>query len=207
MDWFNELYVKLYRRRTDDDLLLSWEARALWHEMLKLFDRSGLITTRRGALGLAVLTGIPHEVVERALPELLEDGRVRVTDGGWIAPNFIAAQEATKSHALRQKEYRERIRTKALSQSGDTSLSVSDTNGHARDGTRQRVTPSDSDLIRSEQNRSELRRACARDLLFPAEYERRRVPEDPSLFMVIDKNGDYHGLVRLREDGSEERAE
>jgi len=209
MDWNNELYVKLYRRETADDLQLSWEAIALWHQMLKKFDRSGIILARRGALGLAALVRIPTEVIERALPELLEDGRVKEIDGGWVAPNFMAAQEATKAHALRQKEYRERIRAKALSQSRDT-------RDNARDETRQRVTKGDSDLIRSELSRSDPRGADApglfvseteEKLLFPKSYERRRVPEDPSLFMVIDRNGDYHGLVKIREDGSEELAE
>lgn len=209
MDWNNELYVKLYRRETADDLLLSWEARALWHEMLKKFDRSGIIKARRGARGLAALVKMPDAVVENALAELVEDGRVQSTDGGWVAPNFTAAQEASKSNALRQKEVRDKRRQQAISH-----LS----NGASREsnGESQLVTDSHSDqirsdqirsdLIRSELNRSDPKRACARDLLFPAEWERRRVPEDPSRFMVIDLNGDYHALVQILEDGSEEIA-
>lgn len=208
MDWSNELYVKVYRRDTADDLLLSWEARALWHEMLRKFDRSGIIKARRGAQGLAALVRIPVEVVENALAELLDDGRVQTTDGGWVAPNYMEAQEATKAHALRQREYRERERRKAISQSSDTPLRESDETRRDGDTNGQTVTQSDSDLIRSEPNRSDLSRgARARDLLFPAEYERRRIPEDPGVFMVLDSIGKYLGSVRIREDGSEEAVE
>lgn len=197
MDWINELYVKLYRRRTDDDLLLSWEARALWHEMLKLFDRSGLITTRRGALGLAVLVGIPHAVVESALTELEQDGRVRTVDNGFFAPNFKTAQEASKSDRLRQQESRELRRQRASLQSVTTR--------HEQSHGVTSVTDCHSDLIRSEQSRSDpSRRASARDLLFPEKHRRVRIPEDPGVFMVLDESDKCLGLVRIREDGSEE---
>jgi hypothetical protein len=112
MDWPNENYVRLYTRETDDDLVLSWEARAVWHEMLKRFDRSGLIELRRGRKGLAAVLRVPVEVVERGVPELIEDGRIRELESGYFAPNFMEAQEATKSDRQRQKESRERRRSK-----------------------------------------------------------------------------------------------
>lgn len=111
MDWSNEAYVKVYTRETDDDLALSWEARAVWDAALKKFDRSGVIATKRGARGLAALVRIPIEVVERAIPELLTDGRLVERDDCFIAPNYIEAQEASKSDKLRQKESRERRRS------------------------------------------------------------------------------------------------
>lgn len=114
MDWSNEPYVKVYTRETDDDLALTWEARALWDALLKRLDRSGYVETRRGARGLAAITRIPLEVVTRVLPELLEDGRIVAVDGGFLAPNYIAAQESTKSDKLRQKDSRDRRRAAAL---------------------------------------------------------------------------------------------
>lgn len=159
MDWSNEIYVKLYQRETADDQLLSWEARALWHEMLKRFDRSGIIKARRGAQGLAALVRIPGDVVERALSELLDDGRVQATEGGWVAPNFMAAQEATKSHALRQREYRERQREKAISQSSDTARHSGDTNGHAVTRVTNGVSKNDSYLSLTKLSLSEARAA------------------------------------------------
>lgn len=114
MDWPNEVYVRVYTRETDDDLALSWQARALWDAMMKRFDRSGIIATKRGARGLSALVRIPPNVVEDALPELLTDGRVVEVEGGYLAPNFTAAQEAVKSDKLRQKESRERRRSEKL---------------------------------------------------------------------------------------------
>jgi hypothetical protein len=114
MDWSNEPYVRVYTRETDDDLALSWEARALWDRMMTKFDRSGFVETKRGPRGLAAITRIPLPVVERVLPELLEDGRLVAVEGGFVAPNFIAAQEATKSDRQRQKDSRDRRRAQAL---------------------------------------------------------------------------------------------
>ena len=110
MDWSNEIYVKVYVRDTDDDLALSWEARALWDRLMKKFDRSGLLATKRGSRGVTAASLMPLEVVERALPELLADGRLVEVEGGYFAPNFLAAQEAIKSDKLRQREARERRR-------------------------------------------------------------------------------------------------
>ncbi|MGN6105450.1 MAG: hypothetical protein ACTHU0_10125 [Kofleriaceae bacterium] len=113
MDWSNEPYVRLYTRETDDDLLLSWQARAVWHELMKKFDRSGLIETRRGVRGLAAMIRMPVEVVESALPELLEDRRLQQVERGYFAPNFLEAQTITKSDKQRQRESRERRRDAA----------------------------------------------------------------------------------------------
>jgi hypothetical protein len=114
MDWANELWVKVYTRETDDDLALSWEARAIWDRMMTKFDRSGIIHTKRGPRGLAALVRIPPNVVEERLPELLADGRVVEVENGYLAPNYVAAQDARKSDRLRQKEARDRARAKKL---------------------------------------------------------------------------------------------
>src|ERR1700755_3072935 len=108
MDWANEEYVKVYRRETDDDLILSWQALALWRAVLLKLDRAGLLGTKRGALGLAVLTRIPLDVVEAALPELLEDGRLQVVPEGYFAPNFLTAQEIPHSDKQRKRDERQR---------------------------------------------------------------------------------------------------
>lgn len=116
IDWANEPYVRLYKRETDDDLLLTWEARAVWHEMLKRFDRSGLLETRRGVRGLAAMIRIPIEVVERVLQELLEDGRVRsVPPIGFAAKNYILANDTPRTDRARQAESRNRRIQTALS--------------------------------------------------------------------------------------------
>lgn len=137
MDWENEPYVKVYTRETDDDLVLSWEALALWRAMLLKFDRSGLIETRRGTKGLSALVKIPLGVIDRVLPELLTDGRVQAVPEGYLAPNFIAAQEARKSDKLRQRETRERRRTRSLSGVQEIETEAADRRAAAPDVTKR----------------------------------------------------------------------
>lgn len=116
MDWSNEEYVRLYTRETTDDLELSWEALALWHAMLRKLDRSGLMKAKNGWRSVAMATRIPVDVVLRAGAELINDGRVREVAGGFLAPNFIEAQTASKSDKARQRESRDRRRREAYSQ-------------------------------------------------------------------------------------------
>jgi hypothetical protein len=111
VDWSNERYVRLYTRDTPDWLLLSWEARSLWMHLLRKFDRSGVIDLgRHGLRGLAATVLMPQEVVERALPELVEDGCLVHNDQHLVAPNYLPANEASSSDAQRAREYRERQR-------------------------------------------------------------------------------------------------
>lgn len=114
MDWSNEEYVRMYTRETADDLELSWEALALWRAMLCKFDRSGVIPVRNGWPSVARMVRMPEDVVMRAGPELVTDGRVRVTKQGFVAPNFTEAQTTSKSDKLRQQESRDRRRSVAM---------------------------------------------------------------------------------------------
>jgi hypothetical protein len=116
VDWSNEEYVRLYTRETADDLELSWEAVALWRAMLTKFDRAGVLSVRNGWPSVARLVRMPVEVVERVGPELVTDGRVRVTERGFVAPNYVEAQTASKSDRIRQKESRDRRRADAMTQ-------------------------------------------------------------------------------------------
>ncbi len=43
MDWSNEHYVRVYTRDTRDLLAITWQARALWWEMLRKADQSGVV--------------------------------------------------------------------------------------------------------------------------------------------------------------------
>ncbi len=143
MRWEDERYVRLYTRDTGDWLLLGWEARSLFALALRKADRAGIVQTgRAGVRGLAVLVGMPADVVERALPELLADGCLATTEGGFCIPNFMAAQDVPISDAQRKRDERARARAKAMSSKPAELLdgmSRDVTNGH--DVTRS-VTPS-----------------------------------------------------------------
>jgi len=215
MDWSNERWRKLYIRDTEDDRLLSWESRALWHEMIKRCDDSGLIRTRRGASGLALLTDIPAEVVERALPPLLEDGRVVSASEAFVLRNFIEAQEAKSTDRLRKQESRSRARSKALSNSpydGVTNRDRMSPEVTASHDSSQGVT------LRSERReRLEERDARAREVfglsvtkrdMRPHELDaigidRRRCVLDPSAFDLFTSSGAFVRTVRYDDDGLE----
>jgi hypothetical protein len=118
VDFSNERYVRLYTRDTDNWVVLSWQAKALFPLMLRKADRAGIIETRRGAKAIAVATGLPLEVVEVGLRDLLEapEGEqpaVVQIETGYFLPNYIDAQEATQSDAQRARESRERRRERA----------------------------------------------------------------------------------------------
>lgn len=108
IDWSSDHFVRLYTRETDDDLLLTWEARAVWHELLKKFNKQGRLTTKRGVRGLAALIRIPLDVVERVIPELAEDGRLKADGNTFYAPNYQHANYTPRSSGARMAQFRSR---------------------------------------------------------------------------------------------------
>jgi hypothetical protein len=148
IDWSNEPFARLYKRETDDDLMLTWQARAVWHEFLKRCDRSGLVATRRGAVGLAALLRIPLDVIETAMDELAEDGRVRLLpEVGWVAPNYVAANFTARSNAARQAAFRMVTRVNEVTDSNAQSHGVTESNDasqntHSDQISTDHITPS-----------------------------------------------------------------
>lgn len=178
MDWSNEPYVRMYTRETADDFELSWEALALWRALLCKFDRSGLMEARNGWTSVARATRIPIDVAERAGAELIADGRVRLVKAGILAPNFVAAQTASKSDKVRQRESRDKRRERAVSmqdiESAQTSATVSHavTQSHAAS---QNVTLCSADPL--------LSRCVAEPLLMPRD-EHEAESQEPVLLLV-----------------------
>lgn len=111
MNWEEERYIRVYTRDTVSLRALGWEGRALFWEILRKADRAGIIALGKSGLrGLAAITDIPLEVVERVFPILLEDGCVEQSGTNLVVPKFIEAQEASMSVATRQKHSREKRR-------------------------------------------------------------------------------------------------
>ncbi len=111
MNWPDERYVRLYTRDTLDWKALGWEARALFCELLRKADRSGVLQVQHDArrvVKVAALVDMPRDVVERALAVLIEDGCLTESALGYSFRNYIAAQEAEPSDAQRQRDSRER---------------------------------------------------------------------------------------------------
>lgn len=135
MDWENERYVRLYVRDTDDWLALTWQARAMFPLMLRKVDRSGILHTRRGVVGIAAQTGLPLDVCEAGLPDLLRDGSVTKCDAGYLFPNYLAAQEARQSDKQRAKEARARRRDLAIIESQNGTAASQDVTRESQDVT------------------------------------------------------------------------
>ena len=88
--------------------------------ILRRVDRAGVLDDVRTPEDLLVVlnNGMPLDLVERGFSKLLKYEVVEVSEHGLVIPNFLEAQESTKSNALRQREKRERkrMRTRAVSQ-------------------------------------------------------------------------------------------
>jgi len=109
MNWSDERYVRLYVRDTTDWLVMPWQSRALLPLLLRKADRCGAVPFgRHGAAGLAVLVGLPPEVVQVGLAGLLDDGCITSGDGHLVFRNYLEAQESARSDKLRARESRER---------------------------------------------------------------------------------------------------
>lgn len=118
MRWEDERYVKVYTRDTGDWLALSFEGQALFLMVLRKLDRIGeLRLGKRGKRAIGACVGHPGVAsLDRALDELLADGCVRLNASGDVlfVPNFLKAQEVSKSPAERKREQRERDVAQAL---------------------------------------------------------------------------------------------
>lgn len=104
--------MRVYTRDTGDFIELGWEAQALWWHILRKVDRAGLMQLSKGTgwRGLAALVRMPVEVVEEAMPRLLEDGCIELHDRVLVVRNFVEAQEVSMSTNTRKRESRERAR-------------------------------------------------------------------------------------------------
>jgi hypothetical protein len=115
MQWEGERYARLFVRDTADWLSMPWQSRALFPLLLRKADRAGQIALgRSGFAGLAVLVGLPIEVVKPGLAGLLVDTCVVQTDRLLTIRNFIEAQEAVASNRVRQQTFRDTAKSKAL---------------------------------------------------------------------------------------------
>lgn len=148
MRWEDERYVRVYTRDTAEWLALGWEAQALLVLLLRKADRAGIVQTgKAGARGIVALVGMPPDVGQRALTALLEDGCLREMAGGYVFPNFLAAQEARSTDAHRKREQRARDREKALAGGSVGSLSGLDVEARmSRVSGQQSVTASHHDV-------------------------------------------------------------
>jgi len=155
MDWANERYVRLYVRETPDQALWCWQALAIWPWLVVRAERSGELSTRKGAAGLAALLRIPLEVVEPGIADLLADGCLVETHRGYAIPNYVDAQNATSSDSKRKADQRARERLDSAIKGKDVNISVTPGHEASRDVTESHEASRDVTPIRSDPNRTE----------------------------------------------------
>lgn len=117
MNWPDERYVRLYTRETAEWRAFCWQAKATFPLMMMHADRAGIVAVRPGPQRtrlVAGLIGLPIEVVESGIADLLLDGCLVEVSAGYVIRNFIEAQEAQASDAQRMRELRAREREKEL---------------------------------------------------------------------------------------------
>lgn len=183
MRWEDEQFVKIYTRDTGDWISLGWEAQSLLLLMLRKVDRAGLLHVGKSRLrGLAGMTGMPVDVVGRALPLLLEDGCVSECDAGYLIPNFVVAQEARQTDRARKATQRQKDRDIAAAQ-GIKQASVADIlseiDRSESHGVTLAVTSSHTASHGVTLRREETRLEETREDL-PASQEPESVPERPA---------------------------
>ncbi|HEY6056259.1 MAG TPA: hypothetical protein VIU86_20175, partial [Gaiellaceae bacterium] len=108
-------YVRIYTRDTKTWLKLGFEGQTVLLFLTRKLDRSGVLDgIEDPAEDVALITGVPIEIVRIGLARLLERGVFELKGTRLIAPNFIEAQSCAKSDRLRQQELRERRRSETL---------------------------------------------------------------------------------------------
>lgn len=206
MRWDDERFVKVYTRDTPDWLALGWEAHALFWELLRKSDRAGLFEVgKSGARGVAAVTGIPTEVVERALPVLIADGCIESHGAYLLVRNFIEAQSANQSDKARAAKSRQAARDSARRNAVITSQNVTGNEEESRyevtkrDSNAENVTPrlEDTRLARIEE--PEESNSLARD---PGTTTTEHVAREPQAFDWLEAfkvahqrahNGTFYG--------------
>jgi hypothetical protein len=115
VDWSNERYVRIYTRDTKTWKLLGWEGQAVLCLLARRFDRSGLLDDVRSGEDVALMIGggFPEEIASIGLDKILKHDVMVLTAGGLLWPNFMEAQESSKSNTQRQREFRDKRRAEA----------------------------------------------------------------------------------------------
>jgi hypothetical protein len=106
----DEPYIRVYKRRTLTIKLLGWEGRTVFWALLLEVDRAGVLDLgdESPAQALAALSDLPLEVAEVGMARALKLGVVEHRGGALFVPRFMEAQEAKQSDKARQRDSRGR---------------------------------------------------------------------------------------------------
>ncbi len=109
MDFADESYVRLYVRDTKTWLRLAFEGQCVLMFLLRKLDRAGVLDGMDDPdSDIALITGVPLDIVRVGLARLLEWKVFRLMGSRLIMPNYIAAQSAIRSDKARSRDMREK---------------------------------------------------------------------------------------------------
>jgi hypothetical protein len=151
VNFADEPYVRVYKRKTTTLAVVGWQARAVLRELFLIVDKAGVFELDGEDAAdavTAVLGDIPVEVVRDALDRLTAKGCIQLNDRYLVVPKFREAQESAQSDRLRAKETRARRRADAMSVTSrdsivtgcDSDVTSCDETITARHSASQRVT-------------------------------------------------------------------
>lgn len=108
MNFEDEPYVRVYKRKTVTTKLIGWEGRAVLHAMMLEVDRAGVfdLSGEQPTDAIAALTEIPIDVCRVGLGRLIERGVVEHVGDHLVLPRFVMGQSAAQSDRVRQAESR-----------------------------------------------------------------------------------------------------
>jgi hypothetical protein len=108
MNFEDEHYVRVYTRDTKSWLRWGWEGQAVFVAVMRKLDKAGVMDIDDPVEDVALVTGMPVEIVSVGLPRILKSGTFEVRQGHLICPRYIEGQSTPKSDAQRMRELRER---------------------------------------------------------------------------------------------------
>lgn len=123
MNFKDEPYVRVYKRRTTTMAIVGWQARAVLRELFLVVDRAGVLDLddEEPATAIAAVLGdVPVEVIRDAIGRLAKKGIIQINGRCLVIPRYREAQESPSSDLLRARESRERRRLDALGQVDST---------------------------------------------------------------------------------------
>jgi hypothetical protein len=146
MDFEDEPYMRLYQRDTKTWLRWRWEGQTVFVLTSRKLDRAGVLDDVTDPVtDVALITGLPEEVVSVGLERVLKSGTFEIRGGRLVAPRYVEAQTAVKSNRLRSAELRKRRRDRARTGDGNDEVVPPDV-GVTRDSKSE---PSVTDETRS----------------------------------------------------------
>lgn len=169
MNFSDERYVRLYVRDTITWQRWGWEGQAVFSLLLRKFDKAGILDgIGNPADDVALVIGMPTEIVQVGLDRLFKSGAIVHVDDRLVCPNYVSAQFTARSAKARQAEKRMRDRADVASKHES---SLDDEPEPKRDAALQPVTPRDNvDCARDEMSRSDT----------PSNGESQKTPSHPN---------------------------